>query len=155
MERSDLMQEDEEYERQGWIEKFKNMFSHGDEYEDEEPMEPSAPTRTATSQRPLLRMEPGRGNSIYVRKDFRAMQDAQATADRLKERRPVIVNFAHADPDVARRGVDFISGVVYALDGYYQKVGEHVFLFTPSNMAIALEDTDDADRPGDLFGDIR
>ncbi len=156
MERNELMQEEEEIERQGFLDRFKNMFSHGDEYEDENELEPTAPAaRASAGPRPLLRMESGRANSIYVRKDFRAMEDATATADRLKERRPVIVNFAHADPEVARRGVDFISGVVYALDGYYQKVGENVFLFTPSSMAIALEDTDEADRTSDLYGEIR
>ena len=40
----------------------------------------------------------------------------------LKERKSVIVNLEYVNKDVARRIVDFISGGVYALDGYIQKV---------------------------------
>jgi cell division inhibitor SepF len=74
------------------------------------------------------------------------MQDAQAAADRLKERRAVVVNFERTDEDVARRGIDFISGVTYALDGFYEKVGEKVFLFTPNNTAIIADEADPVDR---------
>lgn len=80
------------------------------------------------------------------------MQDAQAAADRLKERRAVIVNFERTDEDVARRGVDFISGVTYALDGFYEKVGEKVFLFTPANTAIVVDDSEPASAYGAYEG---
>lgn len=156
MERNDLVEGDEDFERLGWIEKFKSMFSHGDEYDDDMPEEPRASAaRAHAPQRPLLRMDASRGNTIYVRRDFRDMEDARVASDRLKERRPVIINFAHADPEAARRGVDFISGVVYALDGYYQKVGEQVFLFTPSNLLIDTEDQPASDRADDLYTDLR
>jgi cell division inhibitor SepF len=142
MERNDLMQE-EEYDRPHWIDKFKNMFSHGDDEDEyEEEFAETPPARATARHTPLLRMDHGRGSAIFVRKDYRAMQDAQTAADRLKERRPVIVNFEHVEDDEARRGIDFISGVVYALDGFYEKVGEKVFLFTPSNTEIAVEDTE-------------
>jgi cell division inhibitor SepF len=159
MERNDLMQE-EEYDRPNWVDKFRSMFSHGDEDDEyEEEYADSAPAaRTATRHTPLLRMDHGRGSAIFVRKDYRAMQDAQTAADRLKERRPVIVNFEHVDDDEARRGIDFISGVVYALDGFYEKVGEKVFLFTPSNTEIAVEDTEAGMRtagPTGLYPDGR
>ena len=36
--------------------------------------------------------------------------------------------------------IDFISGVTYALNGFYERVGDKVFLFTPSNIIIADED---------------
>ena len=38
----------------------------------------------------------------------------------LKEKKSVIVNLEYVNKDVARRIVDFISGGVYALDGYIQ-----------------------------------
>ena len=35
--------------------------------------------------------------------------------------------------------IDFLSGVIYALDGYIEKVGEKVYLFTPANYIIEVE----------------
>ena len=57
----------------------------------------------------------------------------------LKERKSVIVNLEYVNKDVARRIVDFISGGVYALDGYIQKVSNSIFLVAPSNYEITNE----------------
>lgn len=54
----------------------------------------------------------------------------------LKEKKSVIVNLEYVNKDVARRIVDFISGAVYALDGYIQKVSNSIFLVAPSNYEI-------------------
>ena len=54
----------------------------------------------------------------------------------LKERKSVIVNLEYVNKDIARRIVDFISGGVYALDGYIQKVSNSIFLVAPSNYEI-------------------
>lgn len=54
----------------------------------------------------------------------------------LKEKKSVIVNLEYVNKDVARRIVDFISGGVYALDGYIQKVSNSIFLVAPSNYEI-------------------
>ena len=69
-----------------------------------------------------------------------ALADAQKAAEDLKERRPVIVNLEATEEEVARRVIDFISGVTYALNGYYERVGDKVFLFTPANIIIADEE---------------
>ena len=57
----------------------------------------------------------------------------------LKERKSIIVNLEYVNKDVARRIVDFISGGVYALDGYIQKVSNSIFLVAPSNYEITNE----------------
>lgn len=69
----------------------------------------------------------------------RVFEDVQTLADNLKNRRPVIVNLEKAEPDLARRVVDFVSGATYALNGSLQKVGSGIFLFVPSNMDISSE----------------
>src|SRR3989304_6208709 len=60
-------------------------------------------------------------------------------ADFVKARRPVFVNLQGVEQDLARRIVDFLSGCTYALDGHLQRVGEEMFLFPPSNVAIPAE----------------
>ena len=57
----------------------------------------------------------------------------------LKERKSVIDNLEYVNKEVARRIVDFISGGVYALDGYIQKVSNSIFLVAPSNYEITNE----------------
>jgi len=60
----------------------------------------------------------------------------QAIADNLKNRRPVIINLEHAEPELAKRVVDFVMGATYALNGSIQKVGKGIFLSVPSNIEI-------------------
>jgi len=69
----------------------------------------------------------------------RTLEDARRGADFVKARRPVFVNLQGVESEVARRIVDFLSGSTYALDGHLQRVGEEMFLFTPSNVAITAE----------------
>ena len=57
----------------------------------------------------------------------------------LKEKKSVIVNLEYVNKDIARRIVDFISGGVYALDGYIQKVSNSIFLVAPYNYDITTD----------------
>lgn len=69
----------------------------------------------------------------------RSLEQARRGAEFVKARRPVIVNLQGAEADLARRIVDFLSGATYALDGHLQRVGDEMFLFTPSNIVITAE----------------
>src|SRR6476659_7170801 len=75
--------------------------------------------------------------SLVVPKSF---HDAQKVADKLKSDVPVIINFQSADPELAKRLVDFASGLTYALDGSMQRVADRVFLLTPSSISVSAED---------------
>lgn len=68
-----------------------------------------------------------------------SFDDVQGMTDHLKNRRPVIVNLEQAEPELAKRVVDFVSGATYALDGSMQKVGKGIFLFVPSNVDIDMD----------------
>jgi cell division inhibitor SepF len=147
------MVEEEEYEEtEGWISKLKRKMGL-EEYseEEEEGYADSDPIRRPSSYKdanrtPMLRVHTPRPTEISVWVSPRTLNDAQSAADKLKERRPVLINLEHTDDDIARRIVDFISGVTYALDGYYQRIGNKVFLFTPSNTVITVEDDMDQEQ---------
>ena len=66
--------------------------------------------------------------------------DAQEIGDRFKNGQPVIVNLQAADRELARRMIDFCSGVTYALGGSMDKVADQVFLLTPSNVEVSAEE---------------
>lgn len=63
-------------------------------------------------------------------------EESQTLADHLCSYRSVIVSLKHLEPNQARRIVDFLSGCVYALKGNIKKIGDSVFLCTPSNVDI-------------------
>ena len=160
----------DEYEEQdGWIARLRDRwFGEGEEEEEEgfggggapavtaAPQAPPAPPKNTPRAKPgpngtLLQVHAHRGSQITKRVP-RSLADAQRAAEDLKDRRPVIVNLEKADDELARRVIDFISGVTYALNGFYERVGEKVFLFTPSNIIIADEDEVEPGGKG-LFAD--
>jgi cell division inhibitor SepF len=66
--------------------------------------------------------------------------DAQQIGDRLKANQPVIVNLQGVDRELSRRMIDFCSGLTYGLGGAMDKVADHVFLLTPSNVEVSAEE---------------
>ncbi len=66
--------------------------------------------------------------------------DAQEIGDKLKANQPVIVNLQGANRDLARRLIDFASGLTYALDGGMQRIADKVFLLTPRNVEVSAEE---------------
>ena len=61
----------------------------------------------------------------------RRFDQAQEVADKFKEGQPVIMNLEGAEREVARRLIDFASGICYALDGSMEKVATGVYLLKP------------------------
>ena len=70
----------------------------------------------------------------------RSFNDAQQIADRFKDGVPVILNLQNAEQDLAKRLIDFSSGLTYALDGAMQRVADKVFLLTPRNVEFSAEE---------------
>ena len=70
----------------------------------------------------------------------RTFNDAQKIADQFKDGRPVIVNLQTTDPDLAKRLIDFASGLTYGLDGSMSRIADKVFLLTPPDVDVSDED---------------
>jgi len=148
----------DEYEHQdGWIARLRDRWFGENEEEEEEEAAYAGSAGAARQPRrspTVLQVHQPRGGQITKRAP-RSLADAQKAAEDLKERRPVIVNLEHTDDDVARRVIDFISGVTYALSGYYERVGDKVFLFTPANIVIADEEEAELAEKGPFLEDSR
>ena len=69
-----------------------------------------------------------------------SFNDAQEVADRFKQSVPVILNLQTTDGELAKRLIDFASGLTYALEGGMQKVAEKTFLLTPRNVEVSAEE---------------
>ena len=62
----------------------------------------------------------------------RRFDQAQELADKFKEGQPVILNLENTERDIARRLIDFASGVCYSLDGTMEKIATGVYLLKPA-----------------------
>ena len=67
----------------------------------------------------------------------RAYSETQEIAIYLKQKRAAVVNLHRLQKDQAKRVVDFLSGVIYAIEGDIQRIGPKIFLCTPRNISVA------------------
>ena len=70
----------------------------------------------------------------------KSFNDAQQVADKFKQTIPVVLNLQNTDTDLAKRLIDFASGLTYALDGGMQRIAHKVFMLTPRNVQISAEE---------------
>ncbi|NCB33610.1 MAG: cell division protein SepF [Erysipelotrichia bacterium] len=77
----------------------------------------------------------------------RSFEEAEEIARHLKSRRAAVVNLHRLQRDYAQRTIDFLTGVVFALDGTIQKIGHNVILCAPRGIGvdgnISLDNDDD------------
>lgn len=69
--------------------------------------------------------------------------DAREIAEALKVKKCILLNMRKTDKELARRIVDFLSGISYAMEGNSQKVADNIFLFVPGHMEIVIADHQD------------
>jgi len=65
--------------------------------------------------------------------------EVEDIAGYLKGRKPVVLNLENLDSTEARRTVDFLSGVVFALNGSSQKINGHIFVFAPAGVTLSAD----------------
>ena len=75
-------------------------------------------------------------------------EQAAEIADHLREKRTVVMNLETTNKDVARRLVDFLSGVAYANDGKIKKVAINTYIITPYNVDIRGDLIDELENNG-------
>ncbi len=110
--------------------------------------DPSQARRTAerddSGVQPRPRASGGRGSGEPATVRPRRFDQAQEVADKFKEGQPDIMNLEGSDREVARRLIDFASGLCYGLDGSMEKVANGVYLLKPAaGRALRNDDYDD------------
>jgi cell division inhibitor SepF len=94
--------------------------------------EPEAIIRTIPQSRAtagtIHRAEPKRFN------------EARDVGERFKDGIPVIMNLQETEDSIARRLVDFASGLVFARDGKIELVANRVYLLTPRDVEVSAEE---------------
>ena len=139
----------------GLVEEFKNLF-HGNDEEDDD-YEEIMPRQAGRSE---LREATAskRGNKVVninattqlsvVLVKPELFENAAEIADHLKEKRTVVLNLEKTQKDIARRLIDFLSGVAYANEGKIKKVANSTFIITPYNVDILGDLIDELESNG-------
>lgn len=78
-------------------------------------------------------------------------EDASSIADHLNEKRTVVLNLESTNKDIARRLVDFLSGVAYANNGQIKRVANSTFIITPYNVDVMGDLLDELENNGVFF----
>ena len=66
--------------------------------------------------------------------------EAPKVADCLKAGQAVVLNLENMDEREARRMIDYVAGVLYAVDGKIERPAQRTFLLTPRGVSVASED---------------
>ena len=76
---------------------------------------------------------------------------AAEIADHLRDKRTVVMNLESTHKDIARRLVDFLSGVAYAGEGKIKKVAANTYIITPYSVDIQGDLIDELENNGLYF----
>jgi len=128
-----------------------------DEFEDEPPRkEPAFEDRRSARER----MDDRRSKVVNIHATTQLkvvlvkperFENASEIADQLKDKRTVVINLESTNKDVARRLVDFLSGVAYAIEGKIKKVAANTYIITPYHVDIEGDLIDELENSGLYF----
>ena len=93
-------------------------------------------TAIGTKMSNVIDMPGINGNYEVLLMEPRSFEEMPQALQALRERKMVVLNLTMMEPDQAQRAVDFVAGGTYAMDGHQERVGESIFLFTPSTVQV-------------------
>jgi cell division inhibitor SepF len=99
------------------------------------------PSGSAVADEPTVRTITARPASGTIhRAEPRRFNEARELGERFKDGVPVIMNLQQTEDAIARRLVDFASGLVFAQDGKIELVANRVYLLTPNDVEVSAEE---------------
>ncbi len=110
-------------------------------WRDRAPVGTEVETATTTPTMNNVIGMPGAVNGIseVLVMEPRTFEEMPQAIQALRERKSIVLNLTIMDPDQAQRAVDFVAGGTYALDGHQERIGESIFLFTPSCVQVSTQ----------------
>ena len=128
----------------GILDSLKRKNSVYDEIE--EPVQAPAP-RAEVTQRPQLQPQQPKPAPTAQQQGMGALSmqvirptgfaDSPKVADCLKAGQAVVLNLEDMEESEARRMIDYIAGVLYAVDGKIERPAGRTFLLTPKGVSVS------------------
>lgn len=152
----------------GIVDKFKRMWdAPDDEYEydeygyadeesdddyEEQPVRETARERNLGSRNKVVSINANAKLQVGIFKPERFGEETRTIADELMKNHTIVLNLEDTNKDMARRILDFLSGVAYANDGKIKRVATNTYIIIPSNVDITGDDLlDELENSGVYF----
>ncbi len=121
----------------GFGNKLKGFIMSDEDDEEILELEEEEAAALSEYESPKSKMGALNANVKMVLFEPRSFDETVEIASKIKENRAVVVNLHKLQREYSQRSIDFLSGVIYALDGTIQKIGPQVLLCAPKNMGVA------------------
>lgn len=128
----------------GYGQKVKKwFFDEEDDVEEYETIEVDTEPQTSIFEKAKFSKASDAVKALNANKDShlvlfepRAYSDTQDIAVFLKQKKAAVVNLHRLQKEQSKRVVDFLSGVIFAIEGDIQRIGPKIFLCTPKNVGV-------------------
>lgn len=125
---------------------FDDMMEDSEDYmiDDNLALAPSTTYSTKRDRQNDLKVvsHPGfRSGYEVVIVEPRSFGESGSIVQNLIDRKTVVLNLHLLDKEQSQRTIDFVCGAAHALSGKPQKVGDMVFVFTPSNVTMSVDES--------------
>ena len=130
-------------------EMFKGEDNYNPEEEEnfhEEEAEPQADLRAPAPAPKTTNIGSSAALEMKVVKPER-FDSAVGIGEHLLARRTVVINFEETNKETVRRILDFLGGVVFAIEGNIKKVSDATYIVTPKNVDVTAEAAAQAEEP--------
>ncbi len=126
-------------------------FMSNDRYEETEQRTARAPHRVQRAdQDKVVNIHTTAQLQVVLAKPEK-FDEAVGIADNLNEKRTVVLNLESVSKDIARRLIDFLTGVAYANNGQIKRVANSTFIITPYNVDVMGDLLDELENNGMFF----
>ncbi len=144
----DIFKGEEDYENEEY-----------EEYEEEEEEQlQAAPAQKAAAPAPSARATGGISSAALEMKVIKPerFDEVRAIGEHLLARRTVVLNLEDTNKETTKRIIDFLCGVVFAIDGQVKKVANATYVVTPKNVDVSGDQAEQpaeeaAAKPRELF----
>lgn len=114
---------------------------------------PSSPAASSAASTPREQSNPFQGGRVSRITTIhpKTYEDAQMVGRAIRDGIPVVLNLTGVAEPIAYRIVDFSAGVVFGVHGSMERVTPRVFLLSPAQVNIKVEEADSSDSARSLF----
>ena len=140
------------------LKKWTHPYDEDEDYDDEDELDEAPPRREPSFERVKSEDRHNKVVNIHATTQLKVVlvkperfENAAEIADHLKDKRTVVINLESTNQDIARRLIDFLSGVAYAGEGKIKKIAANTYIITPYHVDIEGDLIDELESSGMYF----
>ena len=142
------------------LKKWTHPYDEDEDYDDEDELEEAPPRREPSFERVKGGSEDRHNKVVNIHATTQLkvvlvkperVEKAAEIADDLEDERTVVINLESTNKDIARRLIDFLSGVAYAGEGKIKKIAANTYIITPYHVDIEGDLIDELESSGMYF----